>query len=127
MTDAPDESGHEPPLRVRRLEVVDEQGRPRAVIGEVGSDGMGHPTYGIELVDRLGHSRVSLAVDSTGPVLMFDQGGNNAIYLGVHDEETAAVTPGAYLSLCDSNGDLAIGCRVHLDGSVEIERPRSGA
>lgn len=58
----------------RRFELVDKDGRVRAVLGDVGApDGY---TPGLDLLDRLGNSRTTYALFRHGATLDFVVGGN---------------------------------------------------
>jgi hypothetical protein len=118
--------------RVRRVEVVDDEGRVRLILGELGGLGPTLPVFGVAVVDAAGRHRSWLALDETGPALVFDQGGNGVIYLGVNDVGSGAVGPGPYFNLADPEGDPRVGWRVAPDGAVQQEGrrrrrwPRSG-
>jgi hypothetical protein len=118
--------------RVRRVEVVDDEGRVRLILGELGGLGPTLPVFGVAVVDAAGRHRSWLALDETGPALVFDQDGNGVVYLGVNDTGSDSVGPGPYFNLADPEGDPRIGWRVSPDGAVHEEgrrrrrRARSG-
>lgn len=113
-------------LRTRRIEIVDECGLLRAVVGELPPSRRGapdKPDFGVVLLDRHGRRRAWFALGSHGPVLGFDEEGNTAVEVGVDDGSGDGVRTGAYLVLNDGTGDLAVGWSVNEDGSA-ITRTR---
>lgn len=103
------EVGHEV-VRAHRFELIDVNGRVRAVLGVApgggGEGGViadvhpGHHAYGLTVLDRQGSGRVSLTTDGTSASLTLFIGGNAAVAMGVADPETAEnVAPGGYLAL----------------------------
>ncbi len=111
-----------PALRTERLEVVDRQGRVRAVLGDLGSPGA-VPSVGLVLLDPHGTVRAWISLGEQGPELVFDQGGNAVIELGVAEATADAIHVGAYVQLSDADGRPALGLRINADGSVTV---RSG-
>lgn len=105
-------------VRVGRIEVVDADGKLRAVLGEVSRPTYDASSFGLALFDAEGRRRLRLAVDDAGPVLVLDQGGNIGVELGVHDPELDAIHTGAYLLVADADGTEVAGWRVEADGSV---------
>ncbi len=118
----PDLPDAEDVLQVRRLEIVDRDGRVRAVLGDVGPGGTAGPGFGLALLDPQGQHRVWLTISPQGPALAFDAGGNVLAELGVHDETSDALHIGAYLVFSDRSGALALGWSVEEDGSVSMRR-----
>jgi hypothetical protein len=107
---ASDERGATPPrLRVGRLEVVDDRGRVRVVVGGVGGDDY---SPGVAIHDPQGGERATLALFEPGPCLAFSLRGNDALLLGVDDPDPLAMAPGPYVSLLHEGVDVAIGWRV---------------
>lgn len=106
-------------VRARRLEIVDENDRVRALIGRLGTGGRGEAVIGVALVGDRGSHRAWLALDVSGPALVFNQDGNNVIYLGVDDADTDAMNPGPYIELCGRDGATAIRWRVLQNGAVD--------
>jgi hypothetical protein len=104
-------------LRVRRIEVVDDRGRTRAVVGDIGAAAQPEQVFGIALVDLDGRHRAWLSLDEHGTVLAFDRTGNTVLELGV-DDGGEAVHPGAYVQLSDVQGRPALGWRVDDAGEV---------
>lgn len=116
------ESSASPPIdcvRTRRVEVVDEHGVVRAVIG--GLVGGEADLFGIAIYDSSGGERATLALTEEGPLLGFSAHGDDALVLGVDDPRTTAMRPGPYLELINRAGDVALGWRVDDEsGTVEF-------
>jgi hypothetical protein len=111
-----------PLVRAERVEVVDGKGRPRVVIGALGRATAG--TVGVGIYDRRASERITLALGEAGPILGFSLDGTGALLLGVDDFDTAAVDPGPYVEILTSEGDVAVGWRVHGDtGEVRLLTP----
>lgn len=106
-----------PVLRTRRLEIVDDRGRPCAVLGELPKRSEYHRTVGLALLDPDGKERVVLALDHEGVQLEFIRQGNTVLLLGIEDDgpETAADT---FLLLMDRNGVPVQSWRVAADGEL---------
>lgn len=107
-------------LQVRRLEIVDGDGRVRAVLGDIGPAAPAGPEFGLALLDAQGEHRVWLSVGPQGPVLVFDAAGNAVVEVGVHDESSDALHVGAYLVLSDRSGAMSVGWWVEEDGSASM-------
>lgn len=110
-------------IQAQRFELVDDEGRVRAVLGDVGGPGGYAP--GLVLRDAEGNDRSCCALFPDGPLLSFDVGGNDVLTVGVVEElgQTKAspdFDPTALLSLCDGDGQLRWGVTVHHRGGVEI-------
>jgi hypothetical protein len=105
-------------VRTTRLEVVDLDCRVRAVLGPLDTPDPDRPVFGLALLDDRGQQRVWLTMDGTGPSLVFDVFGNNAIALGVNDRTNDALHVGAYLHVTDLDGTPVLGWQVDEDGSV---------
>ncbi len=100
-------------IRARRVELVDEHGVVRAVVGDLTDDDVGGPgTFGFGVLGTDGRMRVWLALDPSGPVLVFDQAGNVALQLGVSDPGTDLKHPGAHFFLASAEGEPRIGWRI---------------
>jgi hypothetical protein len=94
MSDTTDTAGV---VRAKRLEIVDDEGRVRAVVGEVGRQ-----AFGVSLFDAGGGRRAELSVgvddyDETESVLLFDRDGDCAVVLrgGQHDAYLVIDSPGS--------------------------------
>jgi hypothetical protein len=110
-------------LRARRLELVDDRGRTRAVLGEM--DGLGGPdAIGLTLLDADGRPRAWFHLEASGPLLGFDRAGNDALTLGVVDGPDASV-PGPFVAVSDEAGVPTLVVRVEADGSLVV-RTRGG-
>lgn len=107
-------------VRARRVEVVDEWGRPRLVLGDIGNPEGPGEVFGIAVVDPAGRHRAWLALDDTGAALVFDRTGNAVAELGVDDNTGDALAAGAYFHLCDLDGRPVVGWRVEDDGDVTV-------
>ena len=106
-------------VRAERFELVGQEGRILAVLGALDTpDPTGHPPVGLALFDAGGRQRVWLTLDDSGPALIFDLGGNNAITFGVNDPAADALHVGAYLHVADVDGTPVLGWQVEEDGSV---------
>jgi hypothetical protein len=84
-------------VRAKRLEIVDDEGRVRAVVGEVGRQ-----AFGVSLFDAGGGRRAELSVgvddyDETESVLLFDRDGDCTVVLrgGQHDAYLIIDSPGS--------------------------------
>ena len=105
-------------VRAHRIELVDEAGGIRAVVGQLATPDPARPVYGIALTEPSGRPRVWLSVHDTGPALVFDLAGNNVISLGVNDPAPDAMQVGGYLHFADGDGTAVLGWQVENDGAV---------
>ncbi len=109
-------------VQARRFELVDDDGRVLAVLGLL--DGRpGRAPAGLALFDEHGRARVWMALGDDGPALVFDQGGNDVVHLGVSDPGPDALHVGAHLHLSDRHGRPVLGWRVEADGSLTASGP----
>lgn len=126
-TDGP----HDEVVRAGRFEVVDAQGRVRAVIGALGDQryptgagsgdgrggGGGGEVVGVELRDRAGSARAWLTVEEGwGAQLCLAEGGNQVLLLDVVEAGPEAAEPGPVIRLCDATGAPVAEWRVAADG-----------
>lgn len=114
-------------VQAHRFELLDRQGRVRAVIGELPSyieDG--EPIIGISLLDTKGRRRTYLSLDDEGPSLAFDFDENNVLQIGVSDPVGDAQKPGAYGLATDARGVPVLAFHVSPDGKYEIKPERAG-
>lgn len=116
---------HAPIVRTERLEVVDRQGRVRVVVGDLGWSGE-VPGVGLVLLDAHGTARAWIGLGEHGPELVFDQGGNAVVELGVDDPTSDALHVGAYVQLSDAEGRPSVACRVEADGRVTFHMGEQG-
>lgn len=93
-----------PPVRSSRFELVDTEGRVRAVLGDIWQ--RGDYTPGLAVFDRRGHERVSVALHPTGPQLSFGLHGNCVLLVGVDDPGSESRPGGAYITLETSDGQV---------------------
>jgi hypothetical protein len=107
-----------PVLRGRGLEIVDETGMVRAVIGPLPEPHPGRSEFGIALMNTSGRPRVWLSLREHGTALVFDLGGNNVLSLGIHDPGDDSLHVGAYLRATDADGTPVFGFNVEDDGGV---------
>ena len=90
-------------VRATRLEIIDDAGRVRASLGDAANGAAGFDSFGLVLYAPDGKRRAAVSIDTTGPTLVFDQHGNNAVALGV-DDPIDGETGGPYLSVVDGDG-----------------------
>lgn len=76
-------------IRTRRLEVVDERGRVRVVLGFIGR-GEG-PIFGVAIQDESGRGRVWMLHDGAAAEVGLDHGGNVVAALSVADNGTPSL------------------------------------
>jgi hypothetical protein len=105
-------------VRTTRVELVDDDGRVRVLLGPLDSPDPATPVFGLALLDPAGRPRVWLGLDVTGPSQVFDLAGNNLITLGVNDPTADALHVGAYLHVSDLEGSPVLGWQVEEDGGV---------
>lgn len=113
-------------VRARRIEVVDGNGRVRAVVGDLAEDGGegeggGAGSFGLTVLDAEARRRLWLALEPTGPLLVFDQDGNVALQAGVNDPTPDGLHTGAHLFLASAEGVPRTGWWIE-DSSVRHER-----
>ena len=109
-------------VQARRFELVGDDGRVLAVLGVL--DGRpGRSRAGLALLDENGRARVWIALGAEGPALVFDQGGNDVVHLGVSDPGSDALHVGAHFHLSDLDGRPVVGWRVEADGSLTVSGP----
>jgi hypothetical protein len=115
-----DDQDVEPGLvRARRIEIVDSDGRVRAVLGDLpGPPGPAPGSFGIELLDPGGRPRLWVALEPLGPAIALDVDGNIGVQIGVTDDVGDAAGAAAYVVVADARGAARRGWRVDADGSV---------
>ncbi|HZQ29361.1 MAG TPA: hypothetical protein VFA94_16820 [Acidimicrobiales bacterium] len=118
MTDAPVATAGV--VRATRFELVDADGHVRAVLGDLGSPDPELAVVGFAMVDVDGRQRVWIALDATGPNMVFDLGGNAVLTFGVNDPAPDALHVGAYLHVSNASGTNVLGWRIEDDGSVSM-------
>jgi len=104
VSDGTEQRGVADLVRARRIEVVDDEGRPRAVVGRLETPDPADEVFGIALLDAAGRLRLWLALDPTGPKQVFDLRGNIQLALGVNDPTPDALRVGAFLHVNDLDG-----------------------
>jgi hypothetical protein len=105
-------------ISVERVEIVDDGGRVRLVLGDIGNPDHPGEVFGIALLDDAGRQRAWLALDDSGVALALDRNGNAVVELGVDDGTGEVVRSGAYLHLSDGDGRPMVGWQVDDDGTV---------
>jgi hypothetical protein len=108
--------------RAERFEVHDAAGHLRAVFGQLnnGPPGTGD-VFGLSLRAPDGAERAALTLDETGPALVFTQGGNIAVHIGVDDAVLPHDHVGAYVTVADGSGTPLLRLWVAADGSLRTE------
>jgi len=107
-------------LRVRRLEVVDDDGRVRVVVGELEDPLRDDPVFGITVLDATGHPRVSAGLAPDGAWLALEVEGNAVVVLGATEAGADPIEPHSYLVLSDRRGLPGIGWRVRGGGEADV-------
>lgn len=85
-------------IRTPGIEIVDNNGRVRAVLGAAAGD-----TFGLTLYDEHGSARASFVMVQYGSLLSLSIGGNTALELGAFSDEgeDGEPEPGPYLVMLD--------------------------
>lgn len=105
-------------VQAGRLEIIDKEGRIRAALGDT-SDGTAHfDSFGLALYGLDGRRRAVLSIDKTGPTLVFDHDGNNALSIGVDDPTNDSEPAGPYVTIVDAKGELALGLALNQSGAL---------
>lgn len=111
-------------VRTRRLEVVDQNGRTLAVIGELDRPA-DDPAVGVALLDgRTGTERAVLALTPGGPHLEMAAEGNVVAAFGVNDPG-GDLLAGVCLTLSDFSGAPVARWWVSPDGDLDATNPRA--
>ena len=120
---ADDRPGEDEPRLVRasRLEILDSAGRVRVALGDTADGAAGFDSFGLVLYAPDGKRRAALSIDTTGPTLVFDQHGNNALSMGVDDPATDSDPAGPYLSVIDGDGAPCLRLGLNDDGKLFVE------
>ena len=113
-------------IRARRVEIVGADGRPRVVIGDVGSPASAD-TFGLAVLDADGHERAWLALHATGPARVFDHRGNDVVHLGVDDDGPDALRVGPVFHMSDLNGSRVLSWSIESDGSAALSGRNDGS
>jgi hypothetical protein len=107
-------------LQTRRIEVVDEQNRVRLVLGLLRRSEGAEGAFGLSILDTTGRVRVWLALEETGPTLVFDESGNAVLQLGVDDPSPDSLRTGSFLHLGDAAGRPVLSWQVDSDGTLTV-------
>ncbi|MHB8467988.1 MAG: hypothetical protein ACYDH6_19870 [Acidimicrobiales bacterium] len=107
-------------IRAERIEIVDQAGHVRLIVGDLGLPSTPGAPYGVAVLDDRGRQRLWIGLHDTGPALVVEREGNMAVQLGVDDDTPDAMHVGAYLHLANEHGDPAATWRVESDGSVTV-------
>ena len=103
------------------MEIIDSEGRIRAALGDT-SDGAAHfDSFGLALYGLDGRRRAVLSIDKTGPTLVFDRNGNNALSIGVDDPTNDSEAGGPYITIVDADGDLVLGLAMSENGALRVK------
>lgn len=105
--------------RAERFEVVDGQGRVRAVLGLLDGPAPAGQLVGLELRDVSGQPRATVAVGDDGAWMLLELEGNARLHLGVYDPASDALNTRVFLYLCDADGRPVTGWRVTDEGRAE--------
>lgn len=109
-----------PPFQ-QRIELADELGVVRLVLGQLDDGEVGGPvSYGLSLRGADGAERLLMSVDDQGPTLVFVRGGNIAIQLGIDDPLLPGDHSGAFITMADDQGSPVLQASVANDGSLQI-------
>jgi hypothetical protein len=103
-------------VRTQRLELVDDEGRVRIVVGNLAPAEEDRYSPGVSLRSAEGDERITLALGDDGPALRFTLAGDDALLVGVDDPSPDTTTTGPYLELLGRSGRVALGWRVSDDG-----------
>jgi hypothetical protein len=107
-------------VRARRVEIVDDEGNVRVVLGQLDGPEVGQPTLGLSVLDADGQPRISALLTSEGPTLLLEMDGNGVLQLGVDDPTPEAMRTGSFIQLSAPDGRPALGWQVEEDGSVTM-------
>jgi hypothetical protein len=107
-------------VRARRFELVGDDGRTIAVLGDLGGT-PDAPFFGLALLDERGGKRLWIGLDHTGPSLMCATEGNAVLALGVNDPEPDCMLPGPYIQLMHLDGSRRALVWCAPDGAVGVE------
>ena len=108
-------------VQASRLEIIDKKGRIRAALGDT-SDGAVHfDSFGLALYGLDGRRRAVLSIDKTGPTLVFDRNGNNALSMGVDDPTNDSEPAGPYVTIVDADGELILGLALNESGALRVK------
>jgi hypothetical protein len=102
-------------VRTQRLELVDDEGRDRIVVGNLASAEEDRYSPGLSLRSPAGDERATLAIGDDGPALRFTLNSGDALLVGVEDPNPDTTTAGPYLELLGRSGRVALGWRVSDD------------
>lgn len=116
------EEEHDDVVRARRVEIVDEAGRVRAVLGEIEGGHVDPPTIGLGLYTEAGERRASIAMDESGAWVVLELAGNALVQLGVNEVESDAFDTRAFIHLSAADGSPLVRWRVADDGTLIEDR-----
>lgn len=112
-------------VTARRYDAVDSQGRVRLSLG-VFSEGSDEAVAGVDLFDAAGRSRATLVVDEGGVAsLSFAATGNEVLIVGAREQ--GEPDDGAFVVICNLEGDPAASLAVDEGGGVVVRRRRGDA
>jgi hypothetical protein len=108
-----------PVVRTQRLEVVDDEGRVRVVIGNLAGEAEEGCFPGVSLRTEEGTPRAELVVTDDGPALTFSLAGHDVLVAGVDDPDLAMARGGPYVELLHHSAQVAAGWRLAGDEVLE--------
>lgn len=105
-------------LRAQRLEVLDDSGRIRMVVGGLGRSEPGGELVGLEVRDANERPRITVAVSDDGAWMLVDLEGNARVHFGVNDPGSDAVGARTFFYVCGEEGAPVAGWRVDEGGEA---------
>jgi hypothetical protein len=105
-------------VRALRFEVIDVDGKVRAVLGDTGQTRPGTHAMGLELLDVDGQPRLAVVLTEFGPRVSVAAAGNVTATFGHDDPHPEIVGSGAFLQLMAPDGTSVALWRVDADGSI---------
>ena len=111
------------PVTDNRLEIVDEAGVLRLVVGALDTEPERSPAYGLSIRGSDGAEHVSLSVTDEGASLVFVRAGNIALHLGVDDTGDPDELAGAFITIADARGVPVLEVTADDSGGLEIRTP----
>lgn len=110
-------------VQARRLEIVDDEGRVRAVLGM--TETSGSEPVECSFRDPSGQEIVLIRLDDDGASLSLSFRGDVVVHLGVHGPGSDAHGVRSFLHLAGDGGIAGVGWRVSPTGGVDEVRGSS--
>ena len=117
-----EEHGVQELTRTRRLEVVDAQGRPQLLLGDLSGTNDPEGRHGIAVLGRDGTHRAWLTVDREGVMLGFDRNGSAVLEIAVEDGTGDSTITGIVVQISDARGRPIAGVHVDDDGAITLRK-----